>query len=51
MEEPARATVLCLSALTRQARANVLGDVAVLANPDGEAAYQRSGLGTSKMSS
>ena len=30
MEKPARAAVLCLSALTRLARANVLGDVAAL---------------------
>ena len=51
MEEPARAAVLCLSALTLLARANVLGDAAILANPEGKAAYQRSGLGPSKMSS
>ena len=49
MEEPARAAVLRLGALARLARAHVLGDVDVLAHPEGEAAYQRPCLGASEV--
>ena len=46
MEEAARAAVLRLSALARLARADVLGDVDVLAHPEGEALRQRPRLGS-----
>ena len=45
MDEPAGAAMLRLSALARLARAYVLGDVDVLAHPEGKASYQRARLG------
>ena len=42
--------MLCLGALTRLARADVLGDVDVLAAPEGQAAHQRPRLGAPKVS-
>ena len=51
MEEPAWAAVLRLGALARLARAHVLGDVDVLAHPEGEAPHQRPRLGAPKMPS
>ena len=50
MEEPAWATVFCFSALASLARAHVRGDVAVLADPKCETAYQRPGLGAPEVS-
>ena len=49
MDKSARAAVLRLGALARLARAYVLGDVDVLAHPEGEAAYQRPRLGASEV--
>ena len=50
MEEPAWAAVLRFGALARLARAHVFGDVDVLANPEGEAPYQRPRLGAPEVS-
>ena len=51
MNEPARAAMLRLGALASLARAHVLCDVDVLADPEGEAPYQRPRLGAPEVSS
>ena len=45
MNKPPRPTVVGLRALTRLARADILGDVDILACPEGKTPYQRPRLG------
>ena len=50
VQQSARAAVLSLGALARLARPHVLGDVDVLAHPEGDATHQRPRLGPSEAS-